>query len=447
MPFARLGLGLVLLGACRGPHQPASDELAALREALPPAPRANVIVLSFDALRADELAAYGGSGRATPNLDAFAQGSLVLENAYTVAPVTPSSFAAAFTGMLPTRVFAGWQLVGAETLAARFAAAGYTTAALINSVQLTPERGFDRGFARYDWHRNLPHDEFFALADGWLRDLADSEAPVLAWVHFLVPHAPYEYRAMASAFYSPGYEGPFLESSGVTFEAPDLRSAARVRELYEGQVFYTDDAFGALVAGLEESGILEDSIVVVTADHGEEFLDHGGFQHGRLYEEHSRVPLLIRHPAVDRGTRSPVLVSNVDLLPTLLSIVGAPVDDPLDGRDLTALRSPPALLVGISMTGGKERSVSVRHGTSKLILDCRPEPRARLFDLEADPGEERDLAAREPDRVRQLARGLETILGGQPCDVVDAAIQGKPQTVGLDESSVESLRALGYLDG
>ncbi len=438
--MAGVGVLCILLAGCSS-QEP--SELRKLQQSLPVQPGVNVIVVSYDALRADALGLYGSSRETSPNLDAFAGESVVFDRAYTVAPVTPTSFASAFTGLLPHRVFHAWNLSYDDTLARRFAAGGYRTAAFVNNVQLTAERHFDTGFELYELYRSRPDEEVLEGAVAWLEE--NRQARIFVWIHFLSPHSPYEYREASSHLYDESYEGRFERTTGRKFETDDRREIARLKSLYEGEVFYADALFGQLRSALEETGLLANSLVVVTSDHGEEFYEHGGFQHDRLTEEHVRVPLLVYHPAVRSASRSQVLTSNVDLFPTLLSVAGLEADLVLDGRDLTRLSTPPEWIAGVSMTGGKERWLSFRRGSLKLIQTCMPERSQVLYDLAADPAELHDLHGERPEVTRDLHRELEVVMGGPPCAQMQAAVRGTSPTVGLSPENVEALKALGYL--
>ncbi len=441
-----LALSLTWLGCQKNDgaeeHTAERSPLQELQASLPVQQDANVIVVSFDALRADALGLYGYPRPTSPAIDAFGQASIVFDKAYTVAPVTPTSFASAFTGLLPTRVFHAWDLVYRDTLAQRFADAGYQTAAFLNNIQLTEERHFDTGFAVYE-ALNVAEEAVVEKSLAWLRE--NRGGKVFAWIHFISPHSPYDRREMASHLYDESYAGEFVDTTGHKFETDDPREIARIRELYDGEVLYADSLFDQLIAGLNELGFLDNSVIVVTADHGEEFKEHGGFQHDRLTEEHVRVPLIIRHPAVETALRTPVLVSNLDFFPTLLSLAGIEHDVLLDGRDLLHISQDPDWLVGVSMTGGKHRWLSKLKGRYKLIQTCMPETAQRLFDLVDDPGESRDLSQELPSVTRELYRDLGNVLGGEPCAVMRAAVRGVDPTVGLSAENIEILKSLGYL--
>jgi len=442
-----LGLLVLLLQAtagagCRGRPQP-SPAARSLRAALPVAPDCNVLVVSFDALRRDALGMYGNPHATSPSLDRFGLRAVIFDRAYTVAPVTPTSFAASFTGQLPTRSFRAWRLTAAPTLAESFQTAGYDTAAFVNQAQLSPLRGFGKGFDIYDWTASGSDSETLGRAMAWLD--APRRRPFFSWIHLLAPHAPYEYREIARFLYDPGYRGPFTTTSGAQFAPTGSADLARLRSLYEGNVVYADSLFERLLAHLERGDLLGRTVVVVTSDHGEEFGEHGGFQHGRLSEEHVRIPLLLFHPRRASGLRSDVLVANLDLLPTLLALVGHPVVAPPDGTNLLGDSGERRTLVGIAMTDSVERSVSLRSGDWKLVLRCRPKPGAELYDLALDPGERDDRSAADRDAVQRMSEELATTLGDAPCRALDRAVAGGDPRSTLDPESEKALRALGYL--
>jgi arylsulfatase len=448
MRMSRIPLLLVLLcltasipiAGCGDDRAPA---IIGLEDSLPVAPDRNVIVISFDALRADALGAYGFTLPTSPNIDAFAERSLVFDRAYTVAPVTPTSFAAAFTGMLPTRVFIGWNLISEDTLAERFTAAGYRTAAFVNNVQLTTERNFQRGFDTYEFYTSDPDESVLEKSTAWLDQHRDEK--VFIWIHFLSPHSPYEYREMAAQFYDPDYSGAFERTTKGQFDTDDPAEIARIRSLYNGEVFYADSLFGTLIERLEALGFMDSSVVLLTADHGEEFKERGGFQHHRLTEENVHIPLIIYHPDVEEGARTDILTSNVDFFPTLLSVVGIQHEEIIDGRDLTRLETEPQIVVGIAMTHQEERWVSLRRGSHKLIYMCMPEEGRELYDLEADPAELDNIASEERRLADSLYHQLSVILGGEPCVVQRNAVRGIAPDQGLSEETIRALKSLGYI--
>jgi arylsulfatase len=438
-----LTLNCLLLFSCEPPEEKPLSDLEQLANHLPLSPGTNVIVVSFDALRADALGLYGFPQPTSPRLDAFAAECTVFDHAYTAAPVTPPSFASAFTGLLPNRVFHDWDLVWRDTLAQRFSDAGYATAAFLNNLQLSVERNFHTGFSTFEVYQSTPDEQVIADSLAWLHE--HQQEKIFAWIHFLSPHAPYDRRELASHLYDKDYEGKFKNTSKGTFTTNDPKEIRRLRTLYDGEVLYADTLFGDLLDGLRELGYLENSIVLVTSDHGEEFMEHGGFQHDRLTEEHVQIPLLLYHPAIRTPLRSPVLVSNLDYFPTLLGLAGIESNTVLDGKDLRRLVAAPERMVGVSMTGSQKRWLSLRKGSLKVILTCMPGRSAVLYDLLQDPLELNDLSGGRKADLRTLLSELDLILGGDACEVMQAAVRGAGPAHGLSQENIDALKALGYL--
>lgn len=444
-----LALGLTSIACQPSSDSPTSlsntkDGPVDLASALPPAPGANIIIVSFDALRADALGTYGYSRDTSPNIDRFAQQSLVFDRAYSAAPVTPTSFAAAFTSRLPFRSFQKWNLMTTESLAGSLSQAGYNTTAIVNNSHLTDERNFDFGFVDYQYYDAVSDDEMLERGIRWL--IEHRKEKFFLWLHFLSPHSPYEYRMQSSQFYDTEYEGPYTTSTTSAFDTDQPNDAKRIRDLYDGEVFYGDQLFGEFLGFLEAEGFLETSIVALTADHGEEFKERGNFQHRHLHEETLRIPLIIRHPQVDRGSRTDTFYSNVDLWPTLAAIVDAPQPKQGDGWNLLLPENPERAFVAVAMTDQRYRGINLRKGDEKLILNCVPEVRVQLFNLADDPKEVSDLAETQTGRVRELLHILRLVGGTEdPCLGIEAALDGRDPTAGLAPKTIESLRALGYL--
>lgn len=419
-----------------------------LQKYLPITENLNIIVVSFDAMRPDVLTPYGGNPSVAPNIAEFADRSVVFENAYSVAPVTPTSFAAFFSGNLPTRVFQGWRFVAKSPLASVLSDAGYQTAAFINNVQLSPKAGFDRGFDHYDWRRNGPDEEILQSALDWLDKNHDS--PFFIWIHFLAPHAPYDDVPEARQLYSTDSTGQYAQTSGSVFNPVEEHEIRRVKDLYLGEVWVADRIFESFISHLSGLDLLESSIVVLTSDHGEEFGEHGGFQHGKLFEEHLRIPLILYHPRLPRGGTTDLRIRNIDVMPTLLRLVGLRSPGRVaDGRDILRLSgSEPPPVIGISMTETAKREtwISILEDSHKLILTCQPEWSVELYDIDQDPMERMNIAAEHPNLVSDLYRALRSHVDGKPCEVIKNATKGKFITTMHDEESVEALRALGYID-
>ncbi|MBE9548764.1 MAG: sulfatase [Proteobacteria bacterium] len=433
---------VILLTACKQPlPQVQVETRAGLKEVFQA--DYNVLVVSFDALRADTLGVYGYSRPVSPNIDHFAESSLVFDNAHSAAQSTPTSFAAAWTGRLPLRVFRGWKLIDRETLAAAFLEAGFVTAGFTDNQQLLPERGFSTGFQTYVLQTEGNDDKLLQASLDWLQ--LNHEKKFFAWFHFLSPHTPYDYREMATDFYEPGYKGRFKKSAKGHFEINSPAELKRARDLYDGEVFYADSIFQSIREQLQALGIDKRTIIVLTSDHGEEFMDHGGLQHNSVYEEVLRIPLIISHPGMNSGKRTDINYSNVDLYKTLLAIVGIDTDKITDGINLLNRVPQRRPILATAMTAKLKRQFGMLMENDKYQLDCMPESSERLFDLQNDTKELNDLALDFPEKLEQLYQTLEIIVGKDPCSVMQKATAGKSIESDLSEEQMERLKSLGYI--
>ncbi len=436
---------LSLLAACdKGPSSGQVEFQPSLSEYFGE-PRAdmNVLVISFDTLRADALGVYGFNRPVSPNIDAWAQQSLVLDRAWSSAQATPTSFAGAWTGMYPFRVFRGWNLTDQETLAQVFASAGYKTVGLTDNQQLMVERGFAVGFDDYQLLESGDDDELLALSLDWLEN--NHQQTFFGWFHFLSPHTPYTWREMSKQFYEEGYEGRFQKTTKGRFEVNSEAELKRVRDLYDGEIFYADSLFQQILDKLSELGIADKTIVVLTSDHGEEFMDHGGLQHDSVYEEIIRVPLIIYHPDLKVGARSDLPYSNVDLYRSLPALVGITTDKVVDGINFLEPVPLHRTVIATAMTDKLRREFGLVQGDDKYHLDCSPEFAERLFNLVSDPGEKQSLALDNPKKLEHMYEALELVTGGDPCKVIRAAVSGESVESNLTDEQLEQLKSLGYI--
>lgn len=338
----------------------------------PPRPP-SVVLISFDTTRADRLGAYGNTDGLTPNLDRFAAESIVFEHAYAQATLTTQSHTSLFTSRYPSELFGREKtphLTGATPLLAEVLASyGFATGAFVGGGDLSPEFGLDRGFGTYLSPREFGSFWFTvppALA--WLDGL-DPEQPFFAFIHGYDAHARYLKPAPFGYLYAdPHAEGPGQEAVRTRTEriidgrllpdtsplqeavstllrprspegralvaaaadrvgAPVFRDedAALIGHVYDGAVSYADAMFGLLMAGLQERGILDEAIVVVVSDHGEQLGEQGlYFRYCGVGEEDARVPLLVRMPGgAGGGRRVEGLAQLIDVMPTLLELIGA----------------------------------------------------------------------------------------------------------------------------
>jgi len=366
----------------------------------------NVIVYLVDTLRADHLGLYGYERDTSPRLDAFARDAIVFDHAYAPSSWTRPSTASLMTGLSPSRHRAIGRLdrVRPElrVLAEHFRTAGYRTLGFVTNPNVLDVWGFDQGFESY---RDIDSESLSSRADTvidqTLRAL-DALAPeerFFLYVHTLDPHIPYQPP--------PPYER--------MFEAPEDESVA----LYDGEIAFGDEQFGRLLDWLRQRQKYDDTLIVFVSDHGEEFLDHAGTEHGHtLFEEVVRIPLLFKLPDGERSAeRVPSIATLMDVLPMILARVGLPVPEGLDGTDLlgagAAQPSSPGrpLFLDLDLDWHQGRTDivrGVRVGDLKYLRRLRPVEEQALFDLAADPGEKRDLLPSAPADVARLAHLLDT---------------------------------------
>jgi arylsulfatase A-like enzyme len=416
---------------------------------LAPAERPNVLLIVVDTLRADHLTSYGYERDTAPRIDELlARRGVVVERAWAQAPWTLPSAVSYLTGRYPGELLGDAVAEHAipeavPSLAERFRGLGYRTAGFIANPTMHAGNGFARGFetfytppATVDSLR-LHGDTITSRAVPWLRRHAAE--PFFAYLHYVDPHDPYVSPPVAASGetpYDPGYAGPvtgewphglFVGRLELADPERDLRHLVA---LYDSEVRYADSQVGH-VLDLLPPEVLADTLVVLTADHGEELGDHGWWKHGiSVYEEQLHVPLIVRWDRrLPAGRRVEAPVELVDLVPTLLAAAGAPVeaDAALDGVDrlpLLAGEAAAARRPGFAqhLSAGPVRA-AVRLGDWKLAAFDRHQRhsagdpqqdvlhrvsmarlgRVELYNLADDPGERHDLAAARPAVVERLA--------------------------------------------
>ena len=403
---------------------------------------ANVLLITLDTTRADRIGSYGYAAAETPSLDALASKGVLFENAVTPTAFTLPSHSSIMTGLYPpfhgVRLNGGAALADVQvTLAERLAASGYRCGAVVGAFVVDQRWGLSQGFESYDDDFEMAPDQKLDLAGvqrpgdqvvdvglGWL-DQPD-ERPFFAWLHFYDPHIPYDppepYR---SRFDGGGKNG-----------------------LYDGEIAFTDAQVGRLLDWLDDRGLAENTVVVVVGDHGESLGDHGEKEHGYyIYDATVKVPLIVRVPGADlEGVRVPAQVRTIDVLPTVLDLVGVEAPSPLHGESLVSLMFDPeeagpknAYLESMSvhLQYGWSALYSVRTSSYKFI----DAPREELYDLSWDPSESENLLKKEPEVVQGLRSTLaalrEEIEVGAP----------EIQEADLDQETLGMLAALGYVGG
>ena len=436
----------------------------------------NVILLSLDSLGARYLSANGYAAQTSPRLDALIADSFSFDRAYAQYPATLVSHGSLFTARYP-RHHGRYLATSAPlvTLVQEIAHAGYWTAAFTENAWVSSAFGFARDFDRYadGVERGAvavlgDAPGTFAHAGDWLAEHGKSERFFL-FVHTYEVHSPYlprarESRALADAL-TPGDTRSFepramnlaLIAHNQEREAMSDRDLRRYEALHAGEIRDLDDSLGEFLDRLGQLGLLDDVLLVVTSDHGEQFGQHGRVEHGEsLHERVLHVPLLFRWPGHIAPGRSRLLAQSIDVMPTVLDLLGLALPGGIDGRSLApvlrgevaALEERPAFaeLQSDSSTcrdwvgpGPCRLGRYAVRGERYKYLSSELPRYERLYDVEADPDERTDLAAAHPD---ELARHRALLV-----DYLESAPADRPQTASeIEDATLERLRALGYLD-
>ena len=453
-PFVRAARRLQPLGsAARGTATVAVAlvallQVASLIDARRVAVRPNVLLIVVDTLRADHVGAYGYTRNTTPHLDHFARQALLFRHAHAVSPWTTPSVAAMLTSRYPNEV--SWRhppvplakrlLSLPELLADR----GYATAAVVSHLYVAQQLGFAQGFDSYDQasargHGYISSPSVTEKALGFLEQGAGE--PFFLFVHYFDPHS--DFLLHPGFDFDPDYDGPLrpdmtlaeLRALAPTMSARDLDY---VRALYDSEIRFTDEQIGRLLRGLRERSLWEDTLVIVTADHGEEFCERGDHYIGHgthVHQELVHVPLLIKPPGRARGVEVESWISLLDLAPTIAQVAGGPPSVPaFRGTPLELRTGRGGTDPVLAETGNKRAALS----RGWKLMSVGEPPVYRLFHLESDPGETRDVLAEHPGRARPLRQALEAWAGEPDRRAATTAV--------FTAEERDQLRALGYVD-
>jgi arylsulfatase A-like enzyme/Tfp pilus assembly protein PilF len=406
----------------------------------------NIILITLDTTRADRMGFLGSRRGLTPNLDVLARQSVIFTRAYAQVPLTTPSHAALLTGTYPqfnhVEVLRDPLLPNLPYVPDILRQHGYRTAAFVGSMILDPTSGapgFDRGFDVYDAGFHLPlagEDRYHSVerraeevarrAVGWLN--LQNQGPLFAWIHFYDPHDPYD---------------------------PPQRFKVRYKSApYDGEIAYMDSVVGTLTEALERRGLFENSLIVVAADHGEAFGEHGEKRHGLLlYDETIHVPLVVKLPAGKHaGMRVNARVGLAEIAPTLLETAGIVAPAGVQAQSLFPLMNGTDVLT--AQTGATKKAfdsgvyseTEYAHRTlgwselrswrtgKYLYVDA---PKAELYDQSSDPGFLTNAASRSEAIVQTLEAQLADFRKKTASDQTEKTIVGPAQE--------ESLHALGYL--
>jgi arylsulfatase A-like enzyme len=417
-----------------------------------------VVLISIDTLRRDHASLYDYERRTTPGLEALAREAVVFEDAVSTSSWTLPAHASLLTSTLPsvhgaTTSKAGLSLSFAS-LPRLLKDAGFFTQAIVTHVYLSKEYGFGEAFDR---HRYLPESRAEEVTGEAIRFLeAKGDADYFLFLHYYDPHWHYDPPPPYDQAFDPSYRG---RATGIWWDFKDLdassidpRDLNHIQALYDGEILYTDREVERLVQEMKRLGLFQNALLVVTSDHGEEFLDHGRWEHQKtLYEEQLRIPLVIKFPAgLDLGARRvSTQVSLIDVAPTVADALSVAAPPAFEGRSLLAAAR------GEDRGGGEgeawaetehtldgSHKIAVRRGAAgeKAIFTRKEGGTAiELFDLSRDPKETEKLGL-------EGSRGaLESLLADFLAKAEERRGGRIRPPVELAPEDLERLRSLGYL--
>lgn len=415
----------------------------------------DVLLVIVDTVRSDHLGCYGYDRDTTPNIDSLAAQGTRWSRVQAQSSWTLPAIASIMTGLDDRTHRAGMfdgvfygidpELPFLPHLMSR---GGFQTAAFFNVIFLDACFGFNRGFDHFDCVGSV---ETANMRDAgttvdrvleWLDSDRDPDRPFFIALHIYDAHLTYDPPPpYASAYTDPAYSGPFGPDWGTKSDVSAVNQGGEavapgdlynLEGLYDGEISYVDSQLGRLFEGLRSRGLSSTTLIVVMADHGEEFMDHGGLGHGHtLYQELLSIPLIMSGPGVRAGFVDTTLAGEIDVAPTILAYSGLPVPDQMHGVDVlrahSGRRALPASL--LMTTGGR---VAIRSGDEKLHWS-QSTGQSVQFDLASDPREAVPLAAVDSSLVRDAEFFWAT------------PALGHPAPVSLAEAAENALRNLGYI--
>lgn len=441
-----------------------------------PEPRPNVLIIVIDTLRADHLSGYGHRQRTSPHLDRLARQGILFTSAISPASWTLPAMAAAFTGRYPGTGGIGHGPragvpAGTPTLAGLLGGAGWSTAGFSANALLDTTRGFHRGFDHYFLSpytdNQFTAGELNRRALEWIEQHSDER--FFCFLQYMDPHNPYDAPPFETGFGDPddpegwkrGHVRALIAGEQVVDHPDDL---ARIERFYDEEIRYTDRHIGRLLARLRRLGLLGQTLVLVTADHGEELHDRGSWGHGfTLYQELVHVPLILKLPESMAGPPAQVdtPVSLIDIAPTIAGFAEIPLPaDGFPGQDLLRPSDGRFLRSGIWSKRAPDYFAVTGRGWKQIYLnglpgggrparaESRPESAGKtvgselFFDLRDDPGERVNLAGTAPAAEQEFRKEMKRWLAELNAESSPAEEEcGK-----IDRELAERLRAMGYLE-
>lgn len=425
-PLVVLGVAAVLVGGVGWYLLRRSSDGDAIR---------NVVLISIDTCRADRLSCYGFGKKTTPNIDAVASEGVLFESALTPVPLTTPAHSSMLTGTYPpthgVRLNNGERLAESNvTLAEMLRDAGYQTGGFVGSFPLEARFALNQGFDTYDCRFTKLNDKSVLLGE---RTAEEVSRPAVAW---LDKHASKPFFLFLHYY-----------DAHHPYEPPPAYASVCPEDPYAAEIAYVDSWIGHVLERLRQLDAYENTLIIITGDHGESLGEHGEATHGVfVYQSTLRVPLVVRAPGMRRGQEVDGHASLVDIVPTVLDLLGLKPSARIQGRTLrsglagdpVSDKRPPIYCESLdAATFGCSPLNGLVEGHWKYIRA----PRQELYDLAGDPGERINVLEKEPEVAGQLRNRLEAMLQQMEAEAA------KPGPTPRDAEAVKQLATLGYVDG
>ncbi len=457
-------------------------------------PPPNIIFITVDALRADHLSGFGYERKTSPYLDELARKGVVFKNNFSHSSKTAPSMASTFAGLYPDTIGMidnGKKLPGdVLTMAGILKKHGYRTQGIQTNPYLEDKYGFDRGFDGYEYlypgsqievqrKRLYRADKVNAAALEWM-EKADPDKPFFLYLHYMTTHCPYLPPSPYDIKFDPGFDRTLPDFTLVwrfiygreRVQIPEeyeriYRERYTEKELldhmvalYDGEVLYFDHELKKLVDTLRSRGHLENTLIIISSDHGEEFKEHGGLTHGKtVFQEVVYVPLILYFPGrLPEGKQVRQMTRNLDILPTVVDIAGINPPPHLEGQSLSPLWEDKGQIPadtsfahirfqGYGTAGMGYDEIEHASATTpewRYIRDIK-EKRDMLFNRDEDPGDMNDVAEKNPDIVKSLARELQHYFNRS--SVLKSRLNiSEAESPAMSQTEKKKLEALGYFN-
>ncbi len=428
----------------------------------------NLILISLDTVRADHLGCYGYDRPTTPRIDAYAKTGTLFENCTSSSSWTVPAHLTMFTGLEPaTHRCVYYPEPGRlnnhyDTMARILGRHGFRSGAFTGGAYASARYGLNVGFDSFQskgrrFEYNIPP------AKRWLEKNADQ--PFFLFLHGFNAHRPYIPPAPYDTRFSDGYSGSYnIREFGPGKQRPSPEDLTYVVSQYDGEIGFVDEMIGDFIAYLEKRGLMENTLVILTSDHGDEFYEHGGCDHiSTLYDELTHVPLILLGPGIP-AQRLPHHVGTIDILPTVLALFGLESERPFHGADRSGMirgrkgTLSDAVFMYTGMGNDPKHLSGLRTQRWKLVVNlpgagvhpacsrCKKGTaegrQIELYDLQADPLELTNVVNTHADVARDLYARLQNRLA--ECEVLRL---GTETSLPASPEHLQELQSLGYIGG